>query len=73
MHDPYDLLADFAGYLSENGMKPNQLRQVVKTAKKFLRGCKIKIDNEDFLEQVPLPRQQVPDIDGIGKNFTKRR
>jgi integrase len=66
--DPYDVLADYAAHLTKGHVKPNEVRQKVRAAKKFLKFCKIKIDNEDFRENVSLPRQESPEFDGVEKS-----
>lgn len=65
--DPYDLLADYAVFLLKDH-KPNQLRQKVKVAKKLLKFCGVKIDNEDFYDNVSLPRKEFPDFVGVEKS-----
>lgn len=64
--DAYELLSDFAAWLSSQGYKPNQLRQLVRTAKKFLRSRIVgaDIDNDDFRDNVDLPRQEFPEFEG---------
>lgn len=65
--NPYDLLADYAASLGKDH-KPNQLRQKVKAAKKFLRFCGAKIEQEDFADNVPLPRKEFPEFAGVEKS-----
>lgn len=65
--DPYDLLAEFAAYLKEINVKPNEIRQKTKMSRKFLRFCGAKINNEDFTDNVPLPKSQTPEFNGVEK------
>lgn len=67
--DPYDLLAEYASWLTEKGTKANQIRQLVRSAKQFLRHkiVGVQIDNDDFRENVSLPRQEFPDFEGTEK------
>jgi len=66
--DPYDVLADYASYLKkEKNTKPNEMRQKVHRVYKFLRFCKVKINREDFHENVSLPKQEFPDFEGLEK------
>jgi hypothetical protein len=65
--DAFELLQDYAIYLQSTKVKPNQVRALVKAAKKFLRFCGTKIDNEDFKDRVTLPKQTVPDLQGTEK------
>lgn len=60
MHDPYELLTDFAGFLTSERISRlfvNVIRNAVKTTKKFLRLNKINVVNEDFKDPVPLPKK----------------
>jgi integrase len=68
--DPYELLSEYAAWLSKEGYKANQLRQLVRSAKKFLRSKIVgaKIDNDDFKENVDLPRQEFPEFEGTEKS-----
>lgn len=66
--DPFELLQEYAIYLQGKKTKPNQVRALVKSAKKFMRFCGAKIDNEDFLDRVTLPKQTVPDLEGTEKS-----
>jgi integrase len=63
----YDLLADYAAYLKPIH-KPNELRQKVKRAYKFLKFCGVEMDAEDFREQVTLPREEFPEFEGTDKD-----
>lgn len=65
--DPYDFLTEFAAYLKARGAKPNELRQKVKRAYKFLRYCGTDINQEDFCDRVTLPRQEFLDFEGAEK------
>lgn len=68
--DPLDILSDYAAWLKKSGQKPNQIRQLVKGAKQFLRSKVVgaRIDNDDFRENVALPRQEFPDFEGTEKS-----
>jgi integrase len=62
-HDPYDLLAELADYLKSEQSKispisSNQVREVVKCAKRFMKACRIPVFNEDFADLVSLPKKQ---------------
>jgi integrase len=59
---PYDFLAEYAAELKRNKNKDNEIRQKVKIAKKFLRFCGSKINNEDFTDLVTLPKKNKPDF-----------
>jgi integrase len=64
----YDLLAEFTSYLlNEVKLKNNQTRQIIKTTQKFLRFVGVKIDNEEFIEQVPRPKREQPDLEAVEK------
>jgi len=69
-HDPYNLLSEYAEYLTEKGTKANQIRQLVKAAKQFMKHRIVgaAIDNDDFRENVSLPRQEFPDFEGTEKS-----
>ena len=64
----YDLLAEFTSYLlNEVKLKNNQTRQIIKTTQKFLRFVGVNIDNEEFIEQVPRPKREQPDLEAVEK------
>ncbi len=63
-HNPYDVLADFAAYLKkertgDKKIKANTLSKMVRVCKRFLKFSGCAINNEDFKEQVSLPRTEV--------------
>lgn len=66
--NPYDLLADYASWLRSEGASTNDIILKVKTSKKFLRFCGITIDNEDFKDNVTLPRREHPEFIALDKN-----
>jgi integrase len=63
-HDPYEILADFALFLQISRKdKPYKLstnvqRVIVNTAKRFLRFSGVAVNNEDFKDNVSLPRKE---------------
>jgi integrase len=62
-HDPYDLLAELADYLKAEQSKispvsTNQIREIVKAAKRFMKACRVPVYNEDFHDLVSLPKKQ---------------
>lgn len=65
--NPYDVLAEFAAYLKDQNTKPNEIRQKVHRVYKFLRFCQVKVNREDFHDNVPLPKQEFPDFEGTEK------
>ncbi len=67
-HNPYDLLAEFAQFLKNDGDKSNEIRQKVKIAKKFLRFTGAPVNNEDFQEYVSLPKRVRPDLQAAEKD-----
>jgi integrase len=71
-HDPYDVLRDFLTWQKserKQGAKlsANVINAVVRTTKKFLRFSKVKIDTEEFSEQVQLLRKEKPVKLGVEK------
>jgi len=66
--NPYDLLSDYALFLKkEMKVKDEDLRQKGKIARVFLRFAGVKIDIEEFKEQVPLPRKVQPELEPAEK------
>jgi len=71
-HNPYDVLADFAAFITrertgDKKIKPNSLRVMVKVAKRFLKFSGCPITNEDFKEQVSLPRRESVEKKAVDK------
>jgi integrase len=67
--DPYEFLADYAMFLKKE-MKVNNddLRQKGKIARVFLRSAGVKIDLEEFKEQVVLPKKVQPELEPAEKS-----
>ena len=66
--EPYELLTNYASYLKKNGFKSNEMREKIKTAKRFLRFCRVPINSEDFREFVSLPKKQKPEFHAVEKS-----
>lgn len=62
-HDPYDILAEFAAFAKKERTGPvkitaNTLSKMVRITKRFLKFSGCAITNEDFREQISLPRSE---------------
>lgn len=70
--DPYDSLADFISWIKETrkgdlAIKANSLIKMAKVTKRFLKFSKCPVNNEDFREQVSLPRHETIEKKGADK------
>ena len=66
--NPYDFLADYTFFLKkEMKVKDEDLRQKGKIARLFLRSAGVKVDAEEFREQVTLPRKVQPELEPAEK------
>lgn len=70
--DVYDELADLLVWIQAKRhetmrVEPGTAGHIVVTAKKFLRACGIKVDTDEFLDRVPLPKRRTTEKAALAK------